>query len=124
MKQNCTNTPPLRVIFPCCLRAQLNARYALLIKQKVTGFLRDFNSPEMCWLLWNPSIGFHEIWQSTNLKWRRVGLVVSVSDFQHESRWFEPVLCNRVVSINKKLYTALTFFAEEYLWVPTTKCWG
>ena len=124
MKQNCTNTPPLRVIFPCCSRAQLNARYAQLTKQKVTGFLRDFNSPEMCWLLWNPFIGFHEIWQSTNLKWGRVDLVVSVSDFQHESRWLEPVLYSRVVSIDKKLYTALSFFTEGYLWVPPTKFRG
>ena len=75
IQQNCTNTLLLWAIFSCGSRAQLNARYAQLTKQKVTGFLRDFKSPDMCWPLWNPSTGFHEIWQSTNLKYSGGALI-------------------------------------------------
>ena len=30
--------------------------------------------------------------------------MVSVLDFRSEGRWFEPSLCHRVVSLDKKLY--------------------
>ena len=36
--------------------------------------------------------------------WWRGGLEVSALNFQPEGQWFEPGLCRRVVSLNKKLH--------------------
>ena len=38
--------------------------------------------------------------------------------FRSEVRWFEPSLCRRVVSLDKKLYSALSLFTQVYKWVP------
>ena len=35
-------------------------------------------------------------------------MVSSALDFRSESRWFEPGLCRRVVSLDKKLYFTIT----------------
>ena len=40
--------------------------------------------------------------------WWCGGLVVSVLDFCFGGRWFEPSLCRRVVSFDKKLYSTLS----------------
>ena len=37
--------------------------------------------------------------------WRRGDLLVSALDFRSGGRWFEPGLCRRVVSLDKKLYS-------------------
>ena len=42
------------------------------------------------------------------LLWRCSSLVVSALDFRSGGRWFEPGLCRRVVSIDKKLYSKLS----------------
>ena len=52
------------------------------------------------------------------LVWRRGGLVVSVLDFRSRGRWFEPVHCRPVVSLDKKLYSTLSLFTQMYKWVP------
>ena len=52
------------------------------------------------------------------LLWRHGGLVVSVLDFRLGGRWFEPGLCRRVVSLDKKLYSTLSLFTQVYKWVP------
>ena len=44
--------------------------------------------------------GFHR-----RTGWRRGGLVVSALDFRSGGPWFEPSLCLRVVSLDKKLYS-------------------
>ena len=49
--------------------------------------------------------------------WRCGGLVVGASDFRSEGRWFEPSLCRRVVSFNKKLYSTLSLLTQVYKWV-------
>ena len=49
-------------------------------------------------------------------QWRG-GLAVSVLDFQSEGRWFEPGLCCRAVSLDKKLYFTLSLFTQVYKWV-------
>ena len=41
---------------------------------------------------------------------RRGGLVVSALDFRSGGRWFEPGLCRRVVSLDKKLCSTLSLF--------------
>ena len=46
------------------------------------------------------------------------GLVVSALDFRSGGRWFEPTLCRRVVSLDKKLYSTLSLFTQVYKWVP------
>ena len=46
------------------------------------------------------------------------GLVVSVLDFRSGGRWFEPGLCCRVASLDKKLYSTLSPFTQVYKWVP------
>ena len=43
------------------------------------------------------------------------GLVVSALDFGRQG--FEPGHCRRVVSLDKKLYSTLSFFTEVYKWV-------
>ena len=50
--------------------------------------------------------------------WRRCGLVISALDFRSGGRWFEPGLCRRVVSLDKKLYFTLPLFTQAYKWVP------
>ena len=49
---------------------------------------------------------------------RCVGLVASALDFQSGGWWFEPSLCRRVVSLDKKLYSTLSLFTQVYKWVP------
>ena len=44
--------------------------------------------------------------------------MVSALDFRSGGRWFEPGLCRRVVSLDKKLYSALPLFTQVYKWVP------
>ena len=48
-----------------------------------------------------------------------VFLVFSALDFRSRGRWFEPGLCRRVVSLNKKHYSTLSLFTQVYKWVPT-----
>ena len=44
--------------------------------------------------------------------------MVSELDFRSGGRWFEPGLCRRVVSLDKKLYsTLLSLFTQVYKWV-------
>ena len=50
--------------------------------------------------------------------WRCSGLVVSLLDLRPGSRWFEPSLCHRVVSLDKKLQSTLSLFTQVYKWVP------
>ena len=50
--------------------------------------------------------------------WRCSGLVVGPLDFRSCGRWFEPSFCRRVVSLDKKLYSTLSFFTQVYKWVP------
>ena len=60
-------------------------------------------------------------WINLNLPkqmWRRGGLVVSALDFRSGSRWFEPCLCRRVVSLDKKLYSTFSLFTQVYKRVP------
>ena len=45
-------------------------------------------------------------------------VVVSALDFRSGGRWFEPGLCRRVVSLDKKLYSTLSLFSQVYKWVP------
>ena len=49
---------------------------------------------------------------------RRGGLVVNALDFRSGGRWFEPDLCRRVVSLDKKPYSTLFLFTQGYKWVP------
>ena len=42
----------------------------------------------------------------------------SALDFRSGGLWFEPSLCRRVVSVDKKLYFALFFFTQVYKCVP------
>ena len=45
--------------------------------------------------------------------------MVSTLDFRSGGRWFEPGLCRRVVSLDKKLYSTLSLFTQMYIkWVP------
>ena len=44
--------------------------------------------------------------------------MVSALDFRSGGRWFEPGLCRRVVSLDKKHYTAMSLFTLVYKWVP------
>ena len=44
--------------------------------------------------------------------------MVSALDFQSGGRWFEPGLCRRVVSLDKKLYSTLSLFTQVYKCVP------
>ena len=37
--------------------------------------------------------------------WRRGSLVVSTMDFRSGGWWFEPSLCHRVVSLDKKVHS-------------------
>ena len=46
--------------------------------------------------------------------WRRGGQVVSALEFWSRGRWFEPGHCNRVVSLDKKLYSTLSLFTQVY----------
>ena len=50
--------------------------------------------------------------------WSRGGLVVSALDFRSGGRCFEPGLCYRVVSLDKKLHSTLSLFIQVYKWVP------
>ena len=43
--------------------------------------------------------------------------MVSALDFRTEERRFEPGLCRRVVSLDKKLYSTLYLFIQVYKWV-------
>ena len=52
------------------------------------------------------------------LLWRRGGLVVSALNLRSGGRWFEPSLCRRVVSLDKKLYSTLSLFTQVYKWAP------
>ena len=55
---------------------------------------------------------------SLKFLWRSGGLVVSALDFRSGGRWFEPGLCRRVVSLDKKLCSTLSLFTQVYKWVP------
>ena len=44
--------------------------------------------------------------------------------FRSKSRWFEPGHCRRVVSLDKKLYSTLSLFTQEYKWVPAIAMLG
>ena len=44
--------------------------------------------------------------------------MVSAFYFRSEGRWFEPGLCRRVVSLDKKLHFTLSLFTQVYNWVP------
>ena len=44
--------------------------------------------------------------------------MVSELDFRSGGWWFEPGLCCRVVSLDKKLYSTLSLFTQVYKWVP------
>ena len=44
--------------------------------------------------------------------------MVSALNFRSGGRWFEPGLCPRVVSLDKKLYFTLSLFTQVYKWVP------
>ena len=44
--------------------------------------------------------------------------MVSAFCFRSEGRWFEPSLCRRVVSLDKKLHFTLSLFTQVYKWVP------
>ena len=44
--------------------------------------------------------------------------MVSALDFRSGGRCFEPSLCHRVVSLDKKLYSTLFLLALVYKWVP------
>ena len=46
------------------------------------------------------------------------GLVVSALDFLSAGRSFEPSLCRRAVSLDKKLYFPLSLLAQVYEWSP------
>ena len=37
---------------------------------------------------------------------------LSALDFRSEGRWFEPGLCHRLVSLDKKLYSTLSLFTQ------------
>ena len=43
--------------------------------------------------------------------------MVSALDFRSGGRWFEPSLCRRVVSLDKKHYSTLSLFTKVYKWV-------
>ena len=44
--------------------------------------------------------------------------MVSTLDIRSGGRWFEPGLCRRVVSLDKKLYFTLSLFTQVYKCVP------
>ena len=44
--------------------------------------------------------------------------MVSTLDFRSEGRWFEPGVCRRVVSLDKKLYSTLSLSTQVYKRVP------
>ena len=44
--------------------------------------------------------------------------MVSALDFRSDGRWFEPGLCRRVASLDKKLYSTLSLFTQVYKSVP------
>ena len=44
--------------------------------------------------------------------------MVSALDLRSGGRWFEPCLCRRVVSLDKKLYSTLSLLTQVYKWVP------
>ena len=48
--------------------------------------------------------------------------MVRTLDFQLEGWWFEPGLCRhrRVVSLDKKLFSTLSFSTQVNKWVPVT----
>ena len=46
--------------------------------------------------------------------WRRGGVVVSALDFRSGGQRFEPGLCRRVVSLEKKLYSTLSLLTQVY----------
>ena len=50
--------------------------------------------------------------------------MLSALEFRSEGRWFEPGLCRRVVSLDKKLQFTLSFFTQMYKWVLATKMLG
>ena len=52
------------------------------------------------------------------LLWRHGGVVVSALDFRFGGRWFEPGLCRRVDSSDKKLCSSLSLFTQLYKWAP------
>ena len=57
----------------------------------------------------------------SSLHRRRGGAVVSALDFRSGSRWFEPSLCLRVVSLIKTrsfIPHLLSLFNQVYKWVP------
>ena len=54
----------------------------------------------------------HEITVRQCSLWRGGGLVVSALDFRSRGRGFEPGLCPRVVSSDKKLYFTLSLFTQ------------
>ena len=45
---------------------------------------------------------------------RHGGLVVTALDFRSGGRWFEPSLCRRVVSSDKKLHSTLSLFTQVF----------
>ena len=50
-------------------------------------------------------------------------LAITALEFRSEGRWFESDLCRRVVSLDKKLYSTLSLFAQVS-WVPVIKMLG
>ena len=42
----------------------------------------------------------------------------STLNFRADGQWFDPSLCLRVVSLDKKLYLTLSLFTQVYKWVP------
>ena len=50
--------------------------------------------------------------------------MVSALDLQSGDQLFEPSLCRRVVSLDKKLYSTLSLFTQAYKWVPAIMMLG
>ena len=44
--------------------------------------------------------------------------MVSALDFRSGGQCFEPSLCRRVLSLDKKLYFTFSLFTQVYKWVP------
>ena len=50
--------------------------------------------------------------------------MVSALNVRSGGRWFEPGHCRRVVSLDKKLYSTLSLFAQVYKWVSAITMLG
>ena len=60
------------------------------------------------------------VWFTASLVWRCSGLLVSALELQPEGQWFQPGLCHRVVSLDKKLCSTLSLSTQVYKWVLAT----